>query len=1814
MGRPRSEVSSIPTDVDEALRVWRDGLINLSGTNRALNFKHTKTGSVPIDGPDIATVLAGLRAGRTWRLRGRPEPAESGEKSTTPPSDPTALSTSMLERDLSRALKNLQRREHQEYLDRGLIVLYFAFGMLDWADVDGTRFASPLLLVPVTLVPMGRQNDPKLKANDDGDAVLNPALALRLNDFGVTLPTVEDPETADVEELLDAVRSAVAKKPGWMVSSDVTLSVFSFMKEAMYRDLLENAEAIAAHPVVTALATQDPTAQGGGFLFEEIPTEQVDDEAPPESTPLVLDADSSQRACVAAAVAGHSFVMDGPPGTGKSQTIANMIGALLHTGKTVLFVSEKAAALEVVRNRLEHVGLGSYVLELHSHKASRKEVAAQLASALDTVPVPPPPMSARDRSQAADRRTQLSAYARAMNEVRPGLGRTVHEVLGRVAELDEAPHAPTPKSPGLALTETGLGAIADAAARLARCWRPALEGQSFLWRGVTDQSPFGARIYAARRGLEELEGVARHNDGLREAFDLPALSDLHLLDALIELSVARPAEVPNAWLTVEDLEIVKGAVSTVEAGIAAVRAEEQRVREVVGDAWRSLPPTEDLPSDYTVSVSTPSPVSVGALTGSRAEELRRRMSGWATTADGCRDSASRLAEVLGVPVPATFSDIDHVLSIAAIPFMDAPPEATWLTTDGLASARGAAQILGSRVRELAAAEAAAQGTFTPAALAAPLADLHARFTTVHKGFRKLMGEYRRDKKTVAAFKAEVVNLDDAIKDLGLAVSWSRAQADLGTAEQGMAGALGRYWQGRETDFERLDAALNHAEEILRAVPPALWPQAARTVAGVPDPSIKALVDRTRDDLVRLRGEVSDDGLGLNRPEVVVGSVAGASEWLRAHLEPLDRAAQVCAGVAAVIGRDLPADDALVMLEARDGALSARQRAIEAAAQAEAHIGHELYRGLETDLPAVHMGVTWATKVRKVRRGFDRPLSESQVKALMTARRTENLSLVISAWERARDAIIDAFEDDRREDLEDEMDLAATAASLIDELDGDGSGQQEWLGYVRATAELRDAGLRDVERFCVDHRVSSSVVPAVFERAVLSSFADAVLASDPSLSPFRSTDRDALVDEFRRLDQMLIPAATSGVITAANALRPRRLDVGEPALIRREGLKKTRHLPVRELISQTRTTTVAVKPCFMMSPLAVSQYLPPNMAFDVVIFDEASQVTPGDAINCIYRGKALITAGDDRQLPPTSFFDRAADEDEESDTDVSDFQSILELSKASGGFRNLGLRWHYRSRHEDLIAFSNHRFYEGRLVTFPGAHAEGPDVGVELFHVPGIYRRGTSRDNPVEAQHVAERVLHHLSTRPDASLGVVTFSVAQADAIQNALDRALDERPDLAAQLDGDRLNGFFVKSLESVQGDERDVMIFSIGYGPDENGKVTTNFGALNRPKGWRRLNVAVTRARQRVEVVSSVRAGDVPPSTNESVRHLVGYLDYAERGPAALALDLGPSGLGTDSPFEDSVIDAIRAMGYDVEPQVGAAGYRIDIGVKHIEHPGVFAIGVECDGYMYHSSPAARDRDRLRQQVLEGLGWRLHRIWGTAWYRDREREKERLRRAIEDALSAPVTGRLSGSISPFERAIVELEAVSEDEQPTWTVPYVPATVPPLPSWVDVSDPSARWEMVDGVRAVADGEGPVHVDVLQHRLREAWGIGRVGHRIHANIRAAIEAAEVTVVGDFVDVPSRRAFPVRVPVPGVTARTAGQVPDVELEEALVNLLRDSGRVDVEELLTATARIFGWGRRTQDMTRRLLDVVGGMSERGGVTREGATIRLSSDEAQR
>ena len=443
---------------------------------------------------------------------------------------------------------------------------------------------------------------------------------------------------------------------------------------------------------------------------------------------------------------------------------------------------------------------------------------------------------------------------------------------------------------------------------------------------------------------------------------------------------------------------------------------------------------------------------------------------------------------------------------------------------------------------------------------------------------------------------------------------------------------------------------------------------------------------------------------------------------------------------------------------------------------------------------------------------------------------------------------------------------------------------------------------------------------------------------------------------------------------------------------REINKKARHMPLRQLFGEIPNVMTQLAPCIMMSPLSIAQYLPAEAKpFDVVIFDEASQIPVWDAIGAIARGSQVIIVGDPEQLPPTSVGQRGVDDEDDDGSTVQSQQSILDECLASN-IPSMRLSWHYRSRHESLIAFSNAKYYRGELMTFPSPVTR--DTAVRYVHVEGgIYERGGAKVNRKEAEAVVAEVVRRLKTSTK-SIGVVTFNGDQQRLIENMLDQARRSDPALEPHFDRNQTREpILVKNIENVQGDERDIIIFSVAVGPDKTGRVTAQISSLNSEGGHRRLNVAVTRARSELLVFATLRPEqiDLGRTSAKGVVDFKHFLEFAEHGARAIAEAFSPTGRETESPFEDAVMGALQRRGWEVHPQVGVSFFRIDLGVVHPDFPGRYLAGVECDGATYHRSATARDRDRLREMVLTGLGWRIRRIWSTEWWMDAASAAEKI-------------------------------------------------------------------------------------------------------------------------------------------------------------------------------------------------------------------------------
>lgn len=587
---------------------------------------------------------------------------------------------------------------------------------------------------------------------------------------------------------------------------------------------------------------------------------------------------------------------------------------------------------------------------------------------------------------------------------------------------------------------------------------------------------------------------------------------------------------------------------------------------------------------------------------------------------------------------------------------------------------------------------------------------------------------------------------------------------------------------------------------------------------------------------------------------------------------------------------------------------------------------------------------------------------------------------------------------------------ASILQLLEELDFD--SLQEYQHYTKTRANLLSKyKLSDfIDKIeGSDNAFKASEVVNVFKKRFLILSLEKT-DFDKEYSGYNYIEHSADVNEFRKYDKKILEISAARIKCELVSRMPNfslftnQAHGGEIQLLQRELKKKTRLMPTRTLIKNLPVVLPALKPCMMMSPLTVSSYfgMNPKWKFDVVIFDEASQVKPEYAITSIIRGGQVIVAGDSKQMPPTSFFDAMNDDDDAYDEEASQMDSLESiLDEMSAAFPDVYLNWHYRSKDESLITFSNNKFYNSRLATFPAPFATG-DLGISFTYCKdGIWE--SRNGNKPEAEMVAKAIFDHIKTQPNRSLGVVTFGKAQENAVNEAVNKLRDAHPECEFFFSDSSSEPFFVKNLERVQGDERDRIIISCGYGKDKTGAFAMRFGPLAASGGERRLNVAISRARRSMTVVSSFRSNEIRGVENNPQRKLIrDFIDYAEHGVSALLGDELSSEDNSpvfDSKFEEDVYNSLVSKGYKLKTQVGSSGYRIDMAVIHPKIEGRYVLAIECDGAAYHSSKTARDRDILRQKVLENNGWKFYRIWSTDWFRDNENAKKRLFDAVQNAI-----------------------------------------------------------------------------------------------------------------------------------------------------------------------------------------------------------------------
>lgn len=1529
------------------------------------------------------------------------------------------LQTLLFEDALERKVSSIRDEALSSLQERGVNTLYCALGFLEWFESDDSKkvIHSPLILLPIEIdrkVEHGRYVFSAKGIGEDPEA--NVTLSERLYaDFHLSIPNL-DPE-ASVTDYLRLVEMAIASQGRWKIRTFATVGLFDFTRLAMYKDLdpqrRPDAAALETHPVVLDLL---------GGVAETSPGSSSDswsDDVHHSTAPvLITDADSSQFAAILEALGGRSFVIEGPPGTGKSQTITNLIAACLAAGKRVLFVADKLAALQVVKNRLDAAGLGDFCLELHSTKARKSDVYASLQKRLYSSVQSPVYKHAEILSEIAQHKEIIANYCESLHTVVGSLGNSAFDLIWRGQRL------------GMKLGDaTQKLQVVNITAPMSVRRRDLADAKSLL-ANVAERE----RSYAMLYGSVELHPLAAIT---ATSLDQSRIAELkEILATIVHLAALIPRRLGDLGIGVGDEPLTFGLFSDVVNCIYAARklealpnhvdvqfAAHAEDREMLLDVGKHLYADvltrENYPRELYLRVVA-NPERFGSLLQRLEDTGLTKLADIQTAIEDANESLRRLRSArdcidalnrvlpwdLSTSRPAIDTLVGVVSAVGRADRRVLQNHEGTLVRTAPAAVIADAEARAAEVRDALERQrmrfdlSLIEDTATLRRLAATLREAGFFTALVSSAVRDAKRHYRRlslkyeraNRNTIASQYVELAGAVEAAKQFE---NDGRLRDILGTAFCGLA-----------TDFEFLQSVAAVAADIREQL----------ALHGEPGIELeRRMVSLGVGDFTALHAIASTGAFEALRDFC---STVSTSTALSDKISSIEANIRDLETTAALWNEFMPPPDLPLrrLLNLADQVASSTEHKTRLAASLEAS---EFF----TDPESADEITSKLLALRYFELLADGNLTglllELDPIVIVSSEQSQELSSLYEALTSALDRLsaatvmdVEAF---TRGPINEALVLAMrdSAESMLQHL----TDIPDWLQYRRALKSVREQGLDDILEVCSDTGADPG---DAFEYALVRRILLQTFDESNHLADVVGSDLAEARTGFQSADRRLLRA---NQIRLRNDLVRRHVDPGNRtgnrgswsgmALIENEARKSRKHISIRELVKRSGEALQQLKPCFMMSPLSVAQYIDPQAAqFDLLIVDEASQMRPEDALGAVSRAGQFVVVGDPKQLPPTTFFDRVEQNDEVPDEDAIETESILDLAMQQYG-KPRRLIWHYRSRHDSLIAFSNKHFYDDELQVFPSPDQSG-DLGVRSQYAGDRYHGSV---NPGEAVRVAERALEIMKNEPKYSLGIVAINQPQRDLIRLEIERRLviDTAGQRYVDQWEDRLEPFIIKNLESIQGDERDVMLISTVYGRDAAGNVFQRFGPINSRTGWRRLNVLFTRAKSRVEVITSLRASDiiVDERTSRGARALRDYLEYASSG----RLESGVlTGRPPDSDFEIAVSELLKMRGYECVPEVGVAGFFVDIGVLDPENSSRFILGIECDGSTYHSSKAARDRDRLKDEVLARLGWRLHRIWSTDWFSDSAREIDRAIAAIESERARQKQSE-EGSDEPVESA-----------------------------------------------------------------------------------------------------------------------------------------------------------------------------------------------------
>lgn len=1831
------------SSIAEKLERARTELLDLSANNKLLNIpknsKRSKTVTI-IDekSEEIFRMLVTESRAFTF-LPGRASPLAKHDEDDeeilelAPPDESineggtfkrhtdTRLQTRMTQKGLQKRLLDLYFDAQTLEEEQGVNILYLGLGTLKWIDPGNAKNSrlAPLILIPVRLERGNAADQFKLKWRQE-----DPATNLSLEVFlervhSLKLPQVEMDEDFSPTAYFALVADAVRAKANWEVTPDaITLGFFSFAKFLMYVDLDHKTwppeQNLLAQPLIRGLLAE-------GFEHDEsliADDANIDAHILPADMRHIVDCDGSQTLAVHDVRKGKNLIVQGPPGTGKSQTIANIIAAAIADGKTVLFVAEKMAALEVVKRRLDQVGVGDACLELHSNKANKRQVLEELRRTSELgSPKGEFPSTLNQRIQIA--RDELNGHANRMHTPHPHAKLTPYQVIGQLTRLRQQGvlpneielEQPATWSPDAVRLRKNLAS--ELGQRLAATGLPA----NHPWRGIGLTSVISTevtRLIAQISLLKEKTTQIGHDQtALAHSLGVAVPNRLRDFASVVAMAkrvsqaptLSAKAMTASIWDTQPSgilALLTSGKIlkqqTTVLHGKVNPAARENDLAEPIA-LFRILPAafaTSHFQTMQTLHAQLPRLIQ-------QAQQLALELG-----------AASSLDSIMAIKRAVTTGE-----RVACAPNVSADVFAATVWDNGVEQAADLAEA----VKNFEQDKLWLQDQVTEAAWDIDPAPIR-QALAVHGSslLRFFRSDWRKANQVIKShLKQPNIALADQIATLDRLASAKKNRSFICEKDDFGQKAFGGDWRAERSSSVPLCAIVE-------------WMRSLRGLGAEPRliasrlPNQPAIGERTRqvsnllETILPLLSQLWNE-LGSTTETIFPGSLLAEQlplSILSSEMGKLVRLGEQCSSMMPT----MPATAEQVLAILLD--LGTAQQAVNAIRQAN-DVGNDAFddqwHGPDSDWEALTAAAQWMAANRDIREVASR--HQDKLQPLNAASAIEaRIAPVLEGIEKLFADLCShsarLFEVPQTEDIP--LDHLLQRFNLWIEHEEQLS---KWVTYRDRADGARALGMAQLVMQLETGKIGVHDTVHCFEMAYFEAVFKDQIRLLPELARFDGDLHSQRVRDFGSLDRERISITSLEVMQAHHRRIPSGGSVGPLGTLRGEMARKRGHMPIRQLMNKAAPAILALKPVFMMSPLSVAQFLPPGqLSFDMLVMDEASQIQPVDALGAIARCKQVVVVGDERQLPPTRFFAKVTGgedvQDEDDSAQVADIESILGLFRARGLHQRM-LRWHYRSRHQSLIAVSNSQFYENKLFIVPSPYTKDAGMGLQFKHVAnGVFDSGNTNTNQAEAQVVAQAIIQHAKTHPHHSLGVATFSVAQRKAIQDHLELLRCVNPDTEGFFASHPGEPFFIKNLENVQGDERDVIFISVGYGRNVQGYMAMRFGPLSAVGGERRLNVLISRAKQRCEVFASITDEDIDLERGKGVGVYAFklFLHFARTGKLGLSQ---ASGREYDSDFERQVAAALQSQGYQVHPQVGIAGFFIDLAIADPERPGRYLLGIECDGAAYHSSRSARDRDRLRQAVLEDHGWIMHRIWSTDWFQRPEEQLKKVIQAIEAAkleldsrleLRGPTSRAVPIQIAVIERADmieVGLEAMSGRDQDIH--PYIEARISKPDGAPDLSE-TPIGVLVNLVHQVVLTEGPVHVNEVVLRLRNAWGYKKAGSRIQAAVEQAIDAAHRAslIVKDnnfLLTVETTIKIRDRAGVQSETLRKPEMLPFHEVDAAICKTVKDNLGAEQDGIVQTVARNLGF-KTTSSQLRELIQARTHTLEANGMlVQQGDIFRL-------